>query len=71
MRGLFIASAALLLLAVAGCAQDGDAWANPPVSTAPGSGPQQPQSAGSLPPGAAVNAPILPSGGELLSIGTP
>ena len=71
MRGLFIASAALLLVSLTACAPEGQSWDNPPVSSAPGSGSQEPQPPGSLPPGAVVNAPIAPSGGELLMLGTP
>ncbi len=71
MRGPFMIAAALLLVAVASCAPNDDSWANPPVSSAPGSGSQQPQPPGSLPPGAVVNAPIAPSGGELLRMGNP
>ena len=71
MRGLLIAFTVMLLVSVAACAPEGEPWSNPPVSSAPGSGPQQPQPPGSLPPGAVVNAPIATPGGELMRVGAP
>ena len=71
MRGVFIVPAALLLASVVACTPEGQPWDDPPVSSAPGSGPQGPQPPGSLPRGAVVNAPLTPSGGELLRMGTP
>lgn len=71
MRGSFIALAVVMLASVAACAPEGQAWSDPPISSAPGSGPLGPQPPGSLPAGAVVNAPIVPSGGELLHMGSP
>lgn len=71
MPRLFTVPAALLLLCVASCASDGDPWSDPPMSNTPDTGSQAPQPPGSLPPGAAVNAPLTRSGSDLLKMGAP
>ena len=64
--------AASLLLSLAACASHGEDWdAPPPVSTSPGSGSHDLQPPNSLPPGAAVNAPLVTPDSDLLTVKTP
>ena len=71
MRALPLLPAAALLAGLAACAPQGDYFSNPPVSSAPESGPQGPQPPGSLPSGATVNAPLVTPGSDLLRVNTP
>ena len=64
-------SAAALLASLAACAPQGDPWSDLPVSSAPGLGRPDPQPPGSLPPGAAVNAPLVTPDSDLLRVNTP
>ena len=64
-------SAAALLASLAACAAQGDSWSNPPISSAPELGRPDPQPPGSLPPGAAVNAPLVTPDSDLLRVNTP
>jgi len=65
MRGLFILSAASLLMSVAACSPAMESSSARPMSSNPRSSQGMPQSPGSLPPGDVVNAPIAPRAGDV------
>jgi len=71
MRGLFTFSAASLLVSVAACAPATQPMGAMPVSTDSHSSQGMPQPPGSLPPGAAVNAPVAPRAGDVSTTGVP
>ena len=66
MRALRCLSAAALLASLTACAPQGDPWSDLPISSAPELGHPDPQPPGSLPPGAAVNAPLVTPDSDLL-----
>lgn len=70
-RGLFTFSAASLLVSVAACAPATQPMGAMPVSTDSRGAQEMPQPPGSLPPGAAVNAPVTSPVGNVSTTGVP
>jgi hypothetical protein len=71
MRASVILSAAALLVTVVACAPATPPPGAPVVSTDSRGSQGQPQSPNSLPPGAAVNAPVARPTGDVLTTGVP